>query len=69
MQKLMTDSQAFWPADYGHYNGLFIRQAWHCAGSYRASDGRGGCDGARQRCAQPRRARHLPFLVPVFCPP
>ncbi|MBB5022351.1 catalase/peroxidase HPI [Desulfurispira natronophila] len=39
---LMTDSQEWWPADYGHYGGLFIRMAWHSAGSYRSADGRGG---------------------------
>jgi catalase-peroxidase len=42
MRALMTDSQPWWPADWGHYGGLMIRLAWHAAGSYRISDGRGG---------------------------
>ena len=48
---LMTDSQDWWPADYGHYGGLFIRMAWHAAGTYRTGDGRGGAGTGQQRFA------------------
>lgn len=48
---LMTDSQSWWPADWGHYGGLMIRMAWHAAGSYRTADGRGGAATGNQRFA------------------
>jgi catalase-peroxidase len=51
LRALMTDSQDWWPADFGHYGGLFIRMAWHLAGSYRIADGRGGAGADQQRFA------------------
>ena len=69
LRALMTDSQDWWPADYGHYGPLFIRMAWHAAGTYRIHDGRGGAGTGQQAgwlpalCPLDRVHRHQPGLL------
>jgi len=57
LTQLMTNSQEWWPADWGHYGGLMIRMAWHAAGTYRIADGRGGAGSGSQRFAPQLLAR------------
>src|SRR5260370_29826413 len=58
LHALMTDSQDWWPADFGHYGPLFIQMAWHGAGSYRIGDGRGGACAGLPRIPFPKTCQH-----------
>src|SRR6202011_1373444 len=63
LHALMTDSQDWWPADFGHYGGLFIRMAWHLAGTYRIGDGRGGGGAGQQLAGQCEPRQGAPAAV------
>jgi catalase (peroxidase I) len=68
LHALMTDSQPWWPADWGHYGGLMIRMAWHAAGTYRVADGRGGGGTGNQRFAPSTPGRTTPTSTrPADC--